>query len=61
MAPPTYRQHETAFCAEVSKWSDKLFEAETDLEPTSGKSDSRRMNGSDGPGSSSFRDHFLLS
>jgi len=26
-----YRQHETAFCAEVSKWCDKLFEAKPDL------------------------------
>jgi type I restriction-modification system DNA methylase subunit len=31
MAPPTYRQHETAFCAEVSKWCDKLFETKPDL------------------------------
>jgi hypothetical protein len=31
MAPPTYRQHETAFCAEVSKWCDRLFEAKPDL------------------------------
>ncbi len=27
----TYRQHETAFCAEVSKWSDRIFEANPDL------------------------------
>jgi len=31
MATPTYRQHETAFCAEVSKWSDKIFETNASL------------------------------
>ena len=31
MATPTYRQHETAFCAEVSKWSDKIFESNANL------------------------------
>ena len=31
MAPPTYRQHETAFCAEVSKWCDKFFDTKSDL------------------------------
>jgi hypothetical protein len=31
MAPPTYRQHETAFCAEVSKWCDALFQARPEL------------------------------
>ena len=31
MATPTYREHETAFCAEVSKWSDKIFEANPHL------------------------------
>lgn len=25
------RKHEVAFCAEVSKWSDRLFEADTSL------------------------------
>src|SRR5437879_4235471 len=31
MAGPIYRQHETAFCAEVSKWSDRIFEHNPDL------------------------------
>ncbi len=37
MTTLTYRQHETAFCAEVSKWSDRLFE--TDLGLPFGSSD----------------------
>lgn len=28
---PTYRKHEVQFCADVSKWADKLFEANPDL------------------------------
>lgn len=31
MPPPSYRQHETAFCSEVSKWSDKIFETDAAL------------------------------
>ena len=31
MPPLSYRQHETAFCAEISKWSDKIFETHPDL------------------------------
>lgn len=31
MPPLNYRQHETAFCAEVLKWSDKIFETHPDL------------------------------
>ncbi len=31
MPPLSYRQHETSFCADVSKWSDKLFEAHPEL------------------------------
>ena len=31
MPPLSYRQHETAFCAEISKWSDKIFETHPEL------------------------------
>ena len=31
MPPLSYRQHETSFCADVSKWSDKIFEAHPEL------------------------------
>jgi hypothetical protein len=31
MPPLSYRQHETTFCAEVSNWSDKLFETHPEL------------------------------
>ncbi len=31
MPPLIYRQHETSFCADVSKWSDKIFETHPDL------------------------------
>lgn len=31
MTTPTHRQHETAFCAEVSKWADRLFETNLNL------------------------------
>lgn len=31
MASSSYRQHETGFCAQVSKWSDKIFEANPEL------------------------------
>src|SRR6266478_4968611 len=31
MAAKLYRQHEVAFCAEVSKWSDQLFQADQSL------------------------------
>lgn len=31
MAGYGYRQHEVSFCAEVSKWSDRIFEANPDL------------------------------
>jgi hypothetical protein len=31
MPKENVRKHEVAFCAEVSKWSDRLFEADTSL------------------------------
>ena len=31
MAQENVRKHEVAFCAEVSKWADRLFEARSDL------------------------------
>src|SRR5207249_6642957 len=31
MAAENVRKHEVAFCAEVSKWADRLFEARTEL------------------------------
>jgi hypothetical protein len=31
MATPTYRQHETSFCSDVSKWSDKIFDSHPEL------------------------------
>lgn len=31
MPPSAYRQHETALCSEVSKWSDKIFETHPEL------------------------------
>ena len=31
MPPLSYRQHETSFCADVSKWSDKIFETHPEL------------------------------
>src|ERR1700674_563981 len=31
MSTPTYRKHEVQFCAEVSKWADRLFEARPEL------------------------------
>jgi hypothetical protein len=31
MPPLSYRQHEVSFCADVSKWSDKIFETHPDL------------------------------
>ena len=31
MLPLSYRQHEVSFCADVSKWSDKIFEAHPEL------------------------------
>jgi len=31
MPPLSYRQHETSFCADVSKWSDKIFAAHPEL------------------------------
>jgi hypothetical protein len=31
MPPLSYRQHETSFCSDVSKWSDKIFEAHPEL------------------------------
>jgi len=31
MPPRSYRQHETSFCSDVSKWSDKLFAAHPEL------------------------------
>lgn len=31
MPPLSYRQHEVSFCADVSKWSDKIFESHPEL------------------------------
>jgi hypothetical protein len=31
MPPLSYRQHEVSFCADVSKWSDKIFETHSEL------------------------------
>ena len=31
MVSPSYRQHEVQFCAEVSKWADRLFEQNSEL------------------------------
>ena len=31
MATPSYRQHETSFCSDVSKWSDKIFDSHPEL------------------------------
>jgi len=31
MPPLSYRQHEVSFCADVSKWSDKIFETHPEL------------------------------
>ncbi len=31
MSTQAYREHEVAFCSEVSKWSDKIFETNSDL------------------------------
>ncbi len=31
MPPLSYRQHEVSFCADVSKWSDKVFETHPEL------------------------------
>jgi hypothetical protein len=31
MPPLSYRQHETSFCSDVSKWSDKIFAAHPEL------------------------------
>ena len=31
MPPLSYRQHEVSFCADVSKWSDRIFETHPEL------------------------------